>query len=157
MFGTWQPVFGHVEPGESASGAAFRELREETGLAVGGGLSALYALERVRPYYLPELDAVVASPRFVAVAGSGWSPRLCEEHDAFRWFDAARRDRDRAEPGRQVRDRFDESEAEGALFWPSQRESWAEAWACIFEPRGRALRGATRLYPSPAAEGAETS
>ena len=37
---TWQPVMGHIEPGETAVQAALRELREETGLAVVSGSAA---------------------------------------------------------------------------------------------------------------------
>lgn len=124
MLGTWQPVFGHVEAGESAAAAARRELSEETGLAGSPDLLSFWALERVRSYFLPELDAIVASPRFVAIASPQWEPRLCPEHDAWRWI----RPKD----------------AERELFWPSQRASWAEAAQTVLEARGR---GATRLEP----------
>jgi 8-oxo-dGTP pyrophosphatase MutT (NUDIX family) len=147
MLGTWQPVFGHVESGESATDAALRELREETGLREGAGLAVFYALERVRPYYLPELDAVIASPRFVAIAEREWSPRLCQEHDRFRWFSSTRLDQKPSESGPPV-----SPEAESALYWPSQRESWAEAREAIFGPGGGGLRGATLLFRGSAGE-----
>ena len=35
MRGTWQPVMGHIEPGERARDTAVRELHEELGLAPG--------------------------------------------------------------------------------------------------------------------------
>lgn len=106
MLGTWQPVLGHAEVGETAVETARRELCEETGLASGAGLDSLVALERVCPYFLPDDDAVVLSPRFVARAACDWEPRLCDEHDAARWT-----------PG---------SEAATSLCWPSQRETWQE-------------------------------
>jgi len=107
MLGTWQPVLGHVEAYETAIEAARRELEEETALREGGGLVSLTPLERVNPYFLPERDAIVLSPRFVARAEAGWEPVLCAENNAVQWVAA--------------------SEAERALHWPSQRESWLEA------------------------------
>lgn len=115
MYGTWQPVFGHIESGETSVAAARRELGEETGAAAGAGLVSLVPLEGVRPYYLAESDEIVASPRFVAMVVRGWEPRLCEEHDASRWVPMAT--------------------AGGELHWPSQRESWAEALDTVLAAR----------------------
>lgn len=82
--GTWQPVMGHVERGETAVACAVREMREEVGLEVGGALG-LWALEQVYPYFVAAIDAIVLSPRFAAEAPRGWEPRLNGEHSAARW------------------------------------------------------------------------
>ena len=47
MPAAWEPVHGHIEPGEEPEDAALRELREETGLAA----DRLYIV-RVQPFYL---------------------------------------------------------------------------------------------------------
>lgn len=102
--GTWHPIMGHAEPGETAVQAALRELHEEVGLqaipratpgfdAPGTGrraapdaaLLGVWALEQVFPYYVAAIDCIVLSPRFAAEVRPGWTPRLNTEHAAFRW------------------------------------------------------------------------
>lgn len=107
MRATWQPVLGHIEEGETALEAALRELREETALADGAGLEDFTPLERVCPYYLPENNAIVLSPRFIARAAALWEPKLNDEHDQARWTPV--------------------SALPATLHWPSQREAWREA------------------------------
>jgi len=124
MQDTWQPVFGHAEGPETGAETARRELREETGLARGAGLAALFAVEGARPFYLPESDEIVLCPRFAALAEPGWEPALSAEHTAARWVRAG--------------------DAEAELFWPSQRETWDEIRRCVLDAAGR---GATRLDP----------
>jgi len=102
---TWQPVMGHVEPGETAVRCLWRELAEETGLAPADVLGA-WALEQVHPFYLPELDAVMLSPRFAVEVAGDWTPRLNHEHDASRWVPAA--------------------EAESRFMWPGQQAAIEE-------------------------------
>jgi 8-oxo-dGTP pyrophosphatase MutT (NUDIX family) len=88
--GTWQPIMGGITPNESTSDAAIRELREEAGLdARPGACLGLWALERVRPFYMRAADAVVLSPSFAAEAAPGWTPVLNGENDSFRWVPAA--------------------------------------------------------------------
>lgn len=96
---SWHPVMGHVERGERATDALWRELREELGLEAGELIGA-WALEQVHPFFIAELDAIVMSPRFAAEVKPGWTPALNEEHSAFRWVAA----RDAAE----------------AFMWPGQ-------------------------------------
>ncbi|MBX3359169.1 MAG: NUDIX domain-containing protein [Phycisphaeraceae bacterium] len=85
LAGTWQPVMGHIEAGESAVQAAVREMEEELGLTAESGLVALWALEQVHPFYIAAIDSIVLSPRLVAQVSAAWTPRLNEEHSEFRW------------------------------------------------------------------------
>lgn len=98
LLGTWQPVMGHIEAGETALQAAVREMGEEVGLmlpataahtraepAADDGPQGLWALEQVHPFYIAAIDCVVLSPRFVALVGPQWTPRLNDEHTAWRW------------------------------------------------------------------------
>ncbi len=84
---TWQPVMAHVEAGERAWACALREIEEEVGLArADPALRGFWALEQVWPYYLADLDCIVASPRFAAEVARQWEPTLNEEHSAHRWI-----------------------------------------------------------------------
>lgn len=86
--GTWQPVMGHMEPGETAVKAAVRELREEVGLDVAGAPGptvGVWALEQVHPFYVAAIDCVVLSPRLMVLVVREWAPRLNAEHRAYRW------------------------------------------------------------------------
>jgi ADP-ribose pyrophosphatase YjhB (NUDIX family) len=103
--GCWHCVMGHVEPGESAIDTLRREAREELSLDIATLVpqptrhrhhtdvaavpeKGVWCLEQVHPYFVPELDAVVLSPRYVAVVPRDWQPRLNDEHDAIRWTPA---------------------------------------------------------------------
>lgn len=117
---TWHPVMGHIEAGERASSCARRELREELGLLVpgraesheqGGVLLGLWALEQVHPFYIEAINTIVMSPRFAAEVGSDWTPRLNDEHSAFRW----------------VR----EDEVSASFMWPGQRAACREVLELI--------------------------
>ena len=108
--GTWQPVMGHIEPGETAVQAALRETHEETGLVVdlaalkhareasgspdgapsgaplaAGACLGMWALEQVHPFYIAAIDCIVLSPRFVVLVDASWTPQLNAEHTASRW------------------------------------------------------------------------
>jgi dATP pyrophosphohydrolase len=93
--GYWHLVGGGIERGESPAVAAAREVAEEVALAVPlDPLDVTYAYER------DGLTIVVEC--FRAAAPAGWEPRLNEEHDDYRWCDAA--------------------EADALLRWPEPRE-----------------------------------
>lgn len=83
---TWQPIMGHIEPGETAVQTALRELREEVGLdAKSPHCIGLWALEQVHPFYIAAIDSIVMSPRFACEVASPWEPTLNAEHLEWRW------------------------------------------------------------------------
>lgn len=110
--GSWQPIMGHVEAGETAVQTAKREATEEVGLG-GSVILGLWQLEQVHPFYIASSDEIVMSPRFVAEVGLTWKPVLNSEHSEFRWVQ--------------------ESKVGEMFVWPGQRAAIAEA--------GRVLRG----------------
>ncbi len=83
MGGTWQPVSGRIEPGETAWRAALRELDEETGLSA----TDLYTLDHVHCFYIPPADTLWHSVPFCAMVDPDAVVRLNDEHDDFRWID----------------------------------------------------------------------
>lgn len=112
---TWQPVMGHVEPGETAVQCALRELREEVGLdARPPDALALWALEQVHPYYVSAIDAIVLSPRFACRVRNEWSPTLNSEHTAHRWVRLA--------------------DVERMFMWPGQKRACEEIAAELLTP-----------------------
>jgi 8-oxo-dGTP pyrophosphatase MutT (NUDIX family) len=135
LLGTWQPVMGHVEAGETAVMAAVREVEEEVGLtAQSAAWGGMWALEQVHPFYIAAIDAIVLSPRFVVLVrgGGAWSARLNAEHDGARWVGAAAA----ILPG-------------GPLMWPGQRAALAEVVGALKaaegDPASRGLPGAQRV------------
>lgn len=115
LAGTWQPVMGHVEAGETAVECVWREVQEELGLVrTGGAVLGAWALEQVHPFYLASKDCVVMSPRFAVEVGQGFEPVLNEEHDAHRWVPAAN--------------------ADSAFMWPGQRAAIAELLGLLLDP-----------------------
>ncbi len=137
LAGTWQPIMGHVESGESAIDTALRELAEEVGLNSGSGdFVAMWALQGVHPYFLASRDAIMLSPRFVAEVSQTWIPKLNAEHDAWRWV-----------PAREVGSSF---------LWPGQQQACAECIELLARPSHAAdsasqmaanRRSLLRVYP----------
>ncbi len=82
MGGTWQPIHGRIEPGETAWQAAVRELKEETGLEP----VELYSVEAVQTYYMQQDDAVWFAVPFCAYVRPNAPVVLDEEHDQYRWI-----------------------------------------------------------------------
>ncbi|MCC6660854.1 MAG: NUDIX domain-containing protein [Phycisphaerales bacterium] len=90
MPGSWQPIMGHIEPGETAAACAVREVGEEAGLTRSDpAWLGFWALQGVHPYFVAVWDAVMLTPRFAVEVAPGWSPTLNAEHDAHRWAAAA--------------------------------------------------------------------
>jgi 8-oxo-dGTP pyrophosphatase MutT (NUDIX family) len=112
---TWQPVMGHIEEGESAVMSALRELGEEIGLtARSPAFVGIWALEQVHPFYIPELDAVMMSPRFAVEVQGPWRATLNGEHIAERWVPA--------------------HQAGRYFMWPGQRAAVREIIGSLLKP-----------------------
>jgi 8-oxo-dGTP pyrophosphatase MutT (NUDIX family) len=91
--GYWHVVAGGVEPGETATAAAERELREETGLVANAesGVEVVEYVDRLtgEPADRRKQDgASVAQVKvtcFHVTAPDEWEPNLDWEHDDHRW------------------------------------------------------------------------
>ncbi|MCC7205213.1 MAG: NUDIX domain-containing protein [Phycisphaeraceae bacterium] len=103
MTGSWQPVMGHVEEGETAVRAAARELAEETGWQIGRDTLGFWQLESLNGFFLAEQDEVMLCPGFAVHVPPTATPTPDGAHDGFRWV---RRD---------MTDR--------AFLWPGQRQA----------------------------------
>lgn len=82
---TWQVVLGRIEPGETATQAALRELTEETGLRP----LRVWQLEHVNTFFIAARDTVFLCPGFAIEVAADAAVRLNEEHVAFEWLGAA--------------------------------------------------------------------
>lgn len=127
LSGTWQPLMGHIEPGETAIDCAWRELKEEVGLDQDSDeLLGLWSLEQVHPYFLASKNAIMLSPRFAVEVAGDWHAILNDEHDAVRWIRA--------------------SDAEKSFMWPGQRAAIREIRHEIIKP-GSLSEPWLRLWP----------
>jgi 8-oxo-dGTP pyrophosphatase MutT (NUDIX family) len=82
LAGKWAFCSGGIEPGETATRAARRELLEETGIQA----DALHPLPGVETFFLPQADAVVHRVGFVVRVAREARIRLNEEHTDLRWI-----------------------------------------------------------------------
>ena len=78
---SWETVHGRIESGERPEEAAVREVREETGLAVG----RLYNIT-VQPFYLPALGVVTQAVVFAAFVDEPAEVVLGAEHSDSAWL-----------------------------------------------------------------------
>lgn len=78
--GAWEPVHGHIEPGEEPQDAAVREVREESALAI----ERLYVV-RVQPFYLRKTKTVQMAIVFAAFVGESGGVTIGNEHQAYAW------------------------------------------------------------------------
>ena len=79
--GAWEPVHGHIDPGEEPEHAAVRELREETGLAA----ERLYVV-RVQPFYLRATRTLQLAVVFAAFVSEPADVMIGNEHVRAEWL-----------------------------------------------------------------------
>jgi type II secretory ATPase GspE/PulE/Tfp pilus assembly ATPase PilB-like protein/8-oxo-dGTP pyrophosphatase MutT (NUDIX family) len=77
----WEPVHGHIEPGETPEQAAIRELREESGLAP----DRLYVV-RVSPFYVRRTRTLQLAVVFAAFIDGDAAVAIGDEHQRFEWL-----------------------------------------------------------------------
>jgi 8-oxo-dGTP pyrophosphatase MutT (NUDIX family) len=79
--GAWEPVHGHIDPGEEPEDAAIREVGEETGLAV----ERLYNV-RVQPFYLHKTHTLQLAIVFAAFVAEPATVAIADEHQRAEWL-----------------------------------------------------------------------
>jgi 8-oxo-dGTP pyrophosphatase MutT (NUDIX family) len=79
--GAWEPVHGHIDPGEEPEQAATRELREETGLVA----ERLYIV-RVQPFYVRATRTLQLAVVFAAFVAEPADVVIGTEHVAAEWL-----------------------------------------------------------------------
>ena len=79
--GAWEPVHGHIDPGEQPEQAAVRELREETGLVA----EHLYIV-RVQPFYVRSTRTLQLAVVFAAFVAEPADVVIGTEHVRAEWL-----------------------------------------------------------------------
>ncbi len=77
----WEPVHGHIDPGEEPEDAALRELREETGLSA----ERLYVV-RVNPFYVRRTRTLQLAVVFAAFVAEPAAVSIAGEHQRSEWL-----------------------------------------------------------------------
>jgi type II secretory ATPase GspE/PulE/Tfp pilus assembly ATPase PilB-like protein/8-oxo-dGTP pyrophosphatase MutT (NUDIX family) len=77
----WEPVHGHIDPGEEPEDAALRELREETGLSA----ERLYVV-RVNPFYVRRTRTLQLAVVFAAFVAEPAAVTIGAEHQRAEWL-----------------------------------------------------------------------
>lgn len=77
----WRMIGGKVGQKESSHNAAFRELKEETGLKP----ELFWVIPSVNSFYEAKTDQIHQIPAFAAQIGYKAVPALNEEHVAYKW------------------------------------------------------------------------
>lgn len=98
MGGAWSTVRGRIEENETAWAAALRELREEAGITP----REFFQLDTVDIFYLHGDDTLWHCPGFCAVVDRDVQVVLNAEHDAHRWIERSRIDREFLWPGERA-------------------------------------------------------
>ena len=80
----WQPVTGHVKPGETLEQCAAREVAEETGLRALGEVLAVGRFD-----FLTERGVMMDETVFAQESDATAEPRPTREHDAWEWLPMA--------------------------------------------------------------------
>ncbi len=79
--GAWEPVHGHIEPGEEPEDAAIREVREESGLVVDRLYNAC-----VQPFYLHKTHTLQLAIVFAAFVDEPGTVTIGPEHQRAEWL-----------------------------------------------------------------------
>ena len=89
--GLWQCVTGRLEPGETISSGALREVAEETGLAAGD-IEAFFETDIVNWFHESSVDGMWSEVVFAARVRPRATAAISEEHDDLRWCTPAEAD-----------------------------------------------------------------
>ena len=99
MGGTWEGVRGHIDKGETAYQAAWREMMVDTGIVP----MRLFSADCVQSFYEVGLDAIQMVTVFAGMTSGSPPVRLSIEHVESQWLSY--------------------EQAAEALAWPGQRSS----------------------------------